>query len=214
MKDYQDSIDALKDIRSMMERSSRFISLSGLGGVFSGVFALLGAYAAHWKTTTSNWLVRSQHTDFGTGEIIQIDWSVVGFLVTDFLLVLLLSILVSVYFTCKKAKKNNQPLWGPHSRQLLLNLSIPLLTGGIFCVILFHQGLIALIAPTTLIFYGLALINSGKYSFQEVSYLGISEIFIGLLGLIFKGQGLIFWGIGFGLLHIVYGILMYMRHDR
>ena len=214
MNSNNESLDTLRDIRAMMEKSSRFISLSGLAGVFSGTFALIGAYLAYWRTNQAAWVVRAQDTEFGTGTIERIDWSVVSFLTIDALFVLVASIAVSYYFTRKKALKKGQPLWGPYSRQLVLNIPIPLSVGGLFCIILFFHGLIALIAPSTLIFYGLALLNGGKLSFEEISYLGISEIIIGLVGLYFKGQGLIFWGIGFGVLHIIYGVLMYIRHDR
>lgn len=210
----EESLNALQDIRALMERSTRFISLSGLSGVFSGIFALVGAAAAWWKTNQGPWVFRAEDTAFGTGKIVNVDWSVVWFLLADAALVLILSILVSYYFTRQKAQKKGQPLWGPYSRQMALNLAIPLITGGLFCAILFYNGLIALLAPSTLIFYGLALLNAGKYSFEEVSYLGLSEVLLGLLGLVFTGQGLIFWGVGFGVLHIVYGILMYFRHDR
>ncbi|MEZ4722447.1 MAG: hypothetical protein R2813_11300 [Flavobacteriales bacterium] len=214
MSAQNEQLDALKDIRDLMERSTRFISLSGLAGVFSGLFALAGAAAAWWKTNQGPWVFRSEDTDFGTGEIIRVDWSVVNFLIIDALLVFVLSVLTSYYLSRRKAVRKGQPLWGAYSRQMLINLSIPLAAGGIFCVIMFYHGLIAIIAPATLIFYGLALLNAGKHSFEEINYLGISEIIIGLLGLVFKGQGLIFWAAGFGLLHIIYGILMYLRHDR
>lgn len=210
----EESLSALQDIRALMERSTRFISLSGLAGVFSGLFALAGAAAAWWKTNQGPWVFRAEDTAFGTGKIVNVDWSVVWFLLADATLVLVMSILVSYYFTRQKAKKKGQPLWGPYSRQMALNLAIPLIAGGLFCAILFYNGLIALLAPSTLVFYGLALLNAGKYSFEEVSYLGLSEVLLGLLGLVFTGQGLIFWGMGFGVLHIVYGIMMYFRHDR
>jgi heme/copper-type cytochrome/quinol oxidase subunit 3 len=214
MEENQATLDTLKDIKSLMERSSRFISLSGLSGVFSGTLALIGAYLAHWKTNQGPWIQRAQDTDFGTGEIVSIDWSVVWFLAIDALLVFILSMFVGYYFSRQKALRKGQPLWGTYSKQFLINLSLPLVTGGIFCMILFYHGLIGLIAPASLVFYGLALLNGGKFSFEEISYLGMSEIALGLAGLVFKGQGLFFWAIGFGVLHIVYGILMYIRHDR
>jgi hypothetical protein len=214
MEENQATLDTLKDIKSLMERSSRFISLSGLSGVFSGTLALIGAYLAHWKTNQGPWIQRAQDTDFGTGEIVSIDWSVVWFLSIDALLVFILSMFVGYYFSRQKALRKGQPLWGTYSKQFLINLSLPLVTGGIFCMILFYHGLIGLIAPASLVFYGLALLNGGKFSFEEISYLGMSEIALGLAGLVFKGQGLLFWAIGFGVLHIVYGILMYIRHDR
>ncbi len=214
MNQTNESLDALKDIKSLMERSSRFISLSGLAGVFSGVFALLGAAAAYWRVNMAPWALRDSDTPFGTGRIVDIDSNVALFLAIDALIVLLASIAVSYYFTKRKAKLKQQPLWGTYSKHLLINLSIPLVTGGLFCLVLFAHGLIGLIAPTTLIFYGLALVNAGRFSLEEISYLGLSEIALGLLSFMLLGFGLVFWTIGFGVLHIVYGILMYYRHDR
>jgi hypothetical protein len=214
MEDKIASLEAIKDIRSLMERSSRFISLSGLSGVFSGLFALVGAAAAYWRVNIAPWAIRDAHTQFGTGRIVKVDMDVAMFLGIDALLVLVLSIGTAWFFSRKKAKKKNLPFWNQHSKHLLFNLSTPLVAGGLFCVILFYHGLIWLIGPVTLIFYGLALLNAGKFTLEEISYLGLSEIIVGLLSLFFLGYGLIFWAIGFGLLHIVYGILMYWRHDR
>ena len=71
-----------------------------------------------------------------------------------------------------------------------------------------------LVAPTTLLFYGLALYNAGKYTLDEIRYLGVSEIILGLLGCIFIGYGLMFWALGFGVLHIVYGFMMWWKYER
>ena len=40
-------IEDLKTIRQMMDRSGRFISLSGMAGVIAGCIAILSAYAAY-----------------------------------------------------------------------------------------------------------------------------------------------------------------------
>lgn len=214
MTDHHESLDTLKDIRSLMERSSRFISLSGLAGVFSGIFALLGALAAYWRVNIGPWAIRDRVTPFGTGNIVHVDTGTAVFLVVDAMLILLLSLGVSYLLTRKKAQRKKQPLWGPHSRHMLLSLLLPLVTGGFFCLILFSHGLVGLIAPTTLVFYGISLISAGKFTLEEISYLGISEVLLGLISLYYLGYGLVFWAIGFGLLHIIYGILMYIRHDR
>ena len=214
MNQTNESLDALKDIKSLMERSSRFISLSGLAGVFNGVFALIGAAAAYWRVNLAPWAVRDTYTPFGTVRIVNIDADVALFLGIDAFIVLLASILVSYYFTKQKASRKQQPLWGTYSRHMLINLSIPLVTGGLFCMLLFSHGLIGLIAPTALIFYGLSLVNAGRFSLEEISYLGLSEIALGLLSFMMLGYGLIFWAVGFGILHIVYGVIMYYRHDR
>ena len=110
--------------------------------------------------------------------------------------------------------KKEQKIWDALTRRLLINLMIPLITGGLFCLALFYHGYIALIAPATLIFYGLALINSSKYTFNDVRYLGISEIVLGMIALFMLGYGLEVWAIGFGLLHILYGSLMYFKYER
>lgn len=214
MAETNPSLDTLKDIRALMERSSRFISLSGLAGVFSGLFALVGAAAAYWRVNLAPWAVRDQDTRFGTGNIVHIDPDVAWFLALDALIVLFASVLVAYYFTKRKADRTKQALWGTGSRMMLFNLSVPLITGGLFCLLLFYHGLIGLIAPATLIFYGLALMNAGRFSLQEISYLGLSEILLGLIAFLWLGYGLLFWAVGFGLLHIVYGILMYIRHER
>jgi uncharacterized membrane protein YidH (DUF202 family) len=214
MNDSKASLDALNEIKALMERSSRFISLSGLAGVFIGVFALLGAAAAYWRVNLAPWAVREQDTPFGTGKIVHIDSNVALFLALDALMVLVLSLWVAFYFTRRKANRNKQPLWGTGSKLMLLNLSVPLVTGGLFCLMLFYHGLIGLIAPSSLIFYGLALMNAGRFSLKEVSYLGLSEVLLGLIAFVWLGYGLLFWTIGFGLLHILYGILMHFRYDR
>ena len=125
---------------------------------------------------------------------------------------LLLSIGSGIYFTTRKAKRNKQKLWDSQTKTLLINLLIPLGTGGILCLILLLKGFIGIIAPLTLIFYGLALVNASKYTLEEVRSLGIVEILLGLLGIYFIGYGLIIWTIGFGILHIVYGTIMHLKY--
>ena len=128
--------------------------------------------------------------------------------------VLVASIVVGLILTWRSAKKNGQTIWDATAKRMLINLMIPLVTGGFFCMILLIHGLIGLVAPVTLIFYGLALINGSKYTLDDIRYLGICEIILGLLASIFIGYGLLFWAIGFGVLHIVYGLLMYNKYER
>ncbi|MGE5429024.1 MAG: hypothetical protein ACM3O8_14110, partial [Methylococcaceae bacterium] len=65
-----------------------------------------------------------------------------------------------------------------------------------------------------LIFYGLALVNAGKFTLSEVHYLGITEIVLGLMAAVFINWGLLFWALGFGVMHIVYGMMMYYKYER
>jgi len=119
-----------------------------------------------------------------------------------------------LYFSCRKAKRNHLKLWNHTTKRLLVHLFIPLIAGGFFTLILIFRSDIKLVASAMLTFYGLALLNAGKYTFGEIHYLGILEIVLGLFAGIFTNFGLVFWTIGFGILHIVYGLIMYFRYER
>lgn len=205
--------EALQDIRSMMERSSRFISLSGLSGIAAGIIALAGAGAVYLFLGIGPFDQKRLY--YVTAKSIE-RWGLdyVSFFLLDALVVLLLAVSAGIFFTTRKASQKGQKIWDPLTRRLLINLMIPLLTGGIFCLALFAHGYIGLIAPSTLIFYGLALINASKYTLNDIRYLGISEIVLGMIGLFQLGYGLELWAIGFGLLHILYGSVMYFKYER
>ena len=134
-------------------------------------------------------------------------------LIADAALVLALSVLFSLYFSIKKARRDGKNLWTPISKRLLVNLLIPLVTGGVFVFVLLLQNQIQLIVPGFLIFYGLALVNAGKFTFGEIFYLGILEIITGLVSAFVPGWGMIFWIFGFGILHIIYGLVMYRKYE-
>ncbi len=209
----QHHLDALQDIRNLMERSSRFISLSGLSGVAAGASALLGAAGAYLYLGALPFSGGNAYYELAQkADTWGMDFQ--AFFLLDALLVFMLACFSAIYFTTRRAKKQGQQIWGPLTRRLLLSLAIPLISGGIFVVALYQYGILALIAPSTLIFYGLALINSSKYTIGDIHYLGISELFLGLIGLFRPGFGLELWTLGFGVLHILYGILMYRKYER
>jgi len=207
MNQQQDQLEALHEIRNIMDRSSRFISLSGLSGVAAGLSALAGAAVVKWHLSQYN-VTYSQ--DSGA----TLTWSSIQFMVAVALGVLILAIGSALYFPARKAKLNNHRLWDSKSRRLLVNLAIPLAAGGIFCAILLYHGILYLVAPAMLVFYGLALINGSKYTYGDIRYLGICEVILGLLVSFFTGYGLLAWTVGFGVLHIVYGTLMYFKYER
>lgn len=200
----QKYIEDLKDIKQMMNRSSRFISLSGLSGISAGIIAIIGAYLAYQTIYANQDYLVYRQAILSTQNL--------SSLLLIALTTLLLSIASGIFFTTRKAKRNQQKLWDSQTKTLLINLFIPLTTGGILCLILLLKGFIGIIAPLTLIFYGLALVNASKYTLEEIRSLGIVEILLGLLGIYFIGYGLIIWTIGFGILHIVYGIIMHLKY--
>lgn len=197
-------LEDIKDIKDIMNRSSRFISLSGLAGVFAGIVALAGVYVAY-KIVYAN-------QDYAAYRQVIITSETIINLLLVAIATLLLTFVSVLYFTRKRAIKNNQKLWDHQSKRLVINLMIPLAAGGILCLILLSQGFIGLIAPLTLLFYGLALVNASKYTLSEIRSLGLIEIALGLIATYFIGYGLLFWALGFGVLHIIYGFLMEVRY--
>ncbi len=200
----------LAEIRNLMEKSSRFLSLSGLSGILSGGFAVFGALNV--------WLYSGikgvGYSPINEGAEAVIDISFQRFIIINALIVLLLSLVFSWYFSKRKAKKMKVKLWNTASKSMLLNLFIPLVAGGLFCITLFLRQEFYLIVPVMLLFYGLALISAGKYTEYSVNYLGVAELVTGLLAAIFINQSLLFWTLGFGVLHIIYGIVMYYHHKK
>ena len=207
--------DELVSIRSMMERSSKFISLSGLSGIMAGVYALIGsglAYLIVYRGTITIYdeLRRADpHAGVfygGRDPVILLFWVAFG--------VLSASMVTGIFLSYKKAKRKSQSIWNTTTRSLLFYSAIPLITGGLFMIIMLTRGYYGIVAPASLIFYGLAVISGSHYTFTDVKYLGILQIILGLIAALYPGYGLIFWALGFGVLHIVYGSIMYFKYDR
>ena len=201
----------LASIRNLMERSSKFISLSGLSGVLAGIYALVGAALAY------SMLYRGQSRIYAvpdeSGFALLNDAIIVELLLIA-ATVLVLSVGTGIYLSYKKAKRKGQPLFGKVSQDLLFNMAIPLLAGGGLMLILLYRGYFGIVAPASLIFYGLALIGASNFTFTDVKFLGLCEVALGLLAACLPGYGLVFWALGFGVLHIVYGSVMYFKYDR
>jgi hypothetical protein len=208
MKATQDYLRDLAEIRAMMERSTKFLSLSGLAGILAGLFALTGAYLAK--------------------AVFQIDPGTYGYNVvtppTDktsffkaFLLaavILILSIGTAILLSIRKARKNNLRVWNATSRQLLIAMAVPLCSGGLFILVLIMQGLMGLVIPLTLIFYGIALWQAGFFTYPDIKGLGLIQIGLGLLAALYIQYSLLIWAIGFGILHVIYGTYMHFKYER
>lgn len=204
----------LQHIRSLMDRSTRFLSLSGLSGVVAGVIALGGAFVAHRYIGTHMDMPGDPLTYGSDGTARAGYWDHMAFLVGAALAVLVLALLGAYWFTWRRSRKLGQSLFDRTAVRLAVNMLIPLAAGGIFCLALLHYGLPGLVPSATLLFYGLALLNASKYTLEEIRWLGLSEVALGLIAAFWIGAGLLCWAIGFGVLHIFYGSLMYLRHDR
>ena len=202
----EDYLQDLSEIKNIMNRSTRFMSLSGLTGILAGIYALIGAYLG------SQLLRNYQNFDYRNNTInpngIEIKILAIA------LGVAILSIITAYILTKKKAAKENQTIWNNTTKRLLFHFAIPLVTGGIFSLILLNQGFYGFVAPATLIFYGLAIVSASNFTFSNVKYLGIAEIILGLISMNYIGYGLYFWAIGFGVFHIIYGTIMYIKEKK
>ena len=204
-------LDDISEIKNMMSRSSRFISLSGLSGVLAGIYALIGAGIAYVRLRTyssANYEGMSGRSSALWGDDIIKDLCLIA------LMVIVFAVVTGIVMTFRKAKKSGEKIWDVSSRRLVLNFIIPLFAGGIFCLVLIQYGVAGLVAPATLIFYGLACLNASKYTMRDVRYMGLVFIALGMISTQFIGYGLYFWALGFGVCHIVYGAMMYFKYDR
>jgi hypothetical protein len=206
MQDVQESISALAEIKRVMQRSERFISLSGWSGIAAGVVGLTGAYYAHKKI---------QH--FQQMQIHQADACkscLAQSLLSTAMAVLAIALFAAFTFTYVKAKKDGVPIWGHTARRLLWHTIMPIGVGGLVVIRLIQIEQYDWIVPMSLLFYGLGLINGSKFTLGTVAYLGYAELALGLIGVWIPEKGLLLWGIGFGILHIIYGIVMWWKFDR
>lgn len=208
MKKDKDYIQDIAEIRSMMERSSKFLSLSGWAGIMAGIYALAGALAAYtiydFNPTTVGGSLNSDSSSYPA----------LFNIVLLALAVLLFALLTAIYVSLREARKREEKLWNTTSKRLLINMVTPLFVGGILILILISKDMIGFIAPFSLLFYGLALFSGGNFTYPEVRILGIIQISLGLISSYFVEYGLIFWSLGFGVVHIIYGIYMQFKYIR
>jgi hypothetical protein len=208
MKKDTDYLQDIEEIRSLMEKSSKFISLSGWAGIFAGVFALMGSYIAltYLDFNPQSLCVDPENNPFQQKQIFSV--------VQLALLVFLLAISFALFFTHRRAKRKDELLWTPTAKRLVMNMAVPLFTGGILILLFISKGFIGFVAPFSLLFYGLALFTISKFTFDEVKILGLIEILLGLISVYKVSLGLLFWAIGFGVVHIIYGIYVYFKYER
>ncbi len=199
------NLDALQDIRKMMERSSRFISLSGWSGIAAGVCALIGAWFAHEKIVAyyANYSVAA-----GCPACLKKELIIIA------ITVFIAAFGSATFFTWLKSKKDGVAIWGTTARRLLWNTLLPMVAGGFILWRMIDLKQYDLVAAGSLIFYGLALVNGSKYTMGEVRYLGYAQIITGIIGLWLVRSGIYIWAFGFGILHIVYGMAMWWKYDR
>ena len=204
--DQKDLINQIGQIRSLMEKSSKFMSISGLSGVLIGSYAIVGVFVAYM-------LVYGVDSEFGYRDH-YVNRDLIPTLLFIACAVLVVSVGTGYYMAKQKAKKSGQSIWNPTSKALFKAMAVPLITGGILSLILLYKENYGMIASSMLIFYGLALSAASSFSFKELRWLGVLDIILGLLALCLPGYGIYFWAVGFGILHIIYGLIVHQRYEK
>ena len=201
----KDYLKDISEIKKIMNKSTRFLSLSGLTGILVGIYALIGAYLAHY--TIKSYFINSGNNTVNPNNV-ELKLLLIA------LAVAIISIITAYILTKRKAKSENQSLWNATVKRLFFHFTIPLLAGGILSLELLNMGFYGLVAPITLIFYGIALINASNFTFSNIKILGLTEIILGLIAINYIGYGLYFWAVGFGVFHIIYGAFMYFNEKQ
>lgn len=218
MSENNQTLDTLKDIRNMMDRSSRFISLSGWSGVAAGCCALAGAWYAYGVIETGKQqqssLRKGVENTYENDSINVLEYIGSSKLIGIALLTLFSAIVLAFLFTWMRSRKTGVPIWGITARRLTFAIGLPLLVGGIYMLKLMEAGAFGMIAPGCLLFYGIGLVSAAKYTLGEIRWLGYGQIVTGIVNLFFAGYGLYFWAFGFGVLHIFYGLIMWWKYER
>lgn len=200
----EDQLQAIAEMRDLMNKSSRFLSLSGLSGVAAGLYSLIGAGVAFWFM---NYQITPSYENYSVDQFER-------FFFADAISVILLTLITAFYQTSKKAKKTNEDIWSSTSMRLSINFAIPLCTGGLVCLAFLFHGLYPLLPPMMLLFYGLSLLNASKYTVHDLRLLGLIQIALGIISTFVIGYGFVFWTIGFGLVHVIYGLMMYYKYEK
>ncbi|MEO6671161.1 MAG: hypothetical protein ABIN36_16885 [Ferruginibacter sp.] len=214
MDENQQSLETLQDIKRMMERSSRFISLSGLSGIAAGACALVGAWFAHDVISANRGLILGRRNFNRDYDLDTIQEYMGNRLFQIAVITFVAALMLAFFFTWLRSKKDGVAIWGSTAKRVLFAVTIPLIAGGIYLLREIEIGSYGLIAPGSLIFYGLALVNASKYTLGEVKYLGYCQIILGIINCWMIGYGLYFWALGFGVLHIIYGAYMWFKYER
>ena len=202
-------LEDIRVIRKLMEESSRFLSLSGLSGIVAGVAGIAGAIIAHLIITGN-----SPHTDWCLRPLAggEAGTAPAAKLFAAMAVVLVVAFSGAVILSSRKAKRSGIKAWTPVTRRMLISLLIPLAAGGLFVLFTVRTVPANVTAASTLIFYGVAMMSAGKFTFGEIHWLGVLEVVTGLACLLLPQWTIIIWAAGFGVIHICYGLFMHLRY--
>ncbi len=200
-------LDSIDQIKSIMERSTTFMSLTGLSGILAGLFGLLTTILVSFELNSI--VLNAQSLS-----LIASDRGLRILLAMIAIGALSLTLLTALFLTLSKARKRGHDTWDAVARRFAAHLFIPLIAGGLFTISLAYFGQLQFICPAMLLFFGLSLLNAAHFVQMDMFWLGIIEISLGVVVSFWHLGGLIFWGLGFGIAPLVYGSIMYYKYER
>ncbi len=198
----KDYLKDISEIKSMMDKSSRFSSLSGVSGIVTGIYALIGSLIAYQYVTNNSI------------QISTIDSYDFILLFVDLALIILLSLITSFVITRRKVKKEGISSWNVLTKKMLYNFSILLIPSALYVLILILKHDFVGAGSLMLFFYGASLINASHNTFKEIKTLGLIEMVLGILIILYPEFTFWLWLIGAGIVHIIFGIYMYFKHEN
>jgi hypothetical protein len=181
-------MDNLAFIRETMENAGAFTAVSGWGMMTMGIVALLAAGVAATRQAPLVWLA----IWLGTA---------------------VLSLLLSAWAIGRKAARARMSLLSGPGRKFVLSFTPSVVVGGVLTAVLFRAGLVSVLPGLWLMLYGTGVIAGGAFSVRIVPVMGLCFILCGLAAIITPPE----WNdallaLGFGGLHIGFGIAIARRH--
>lgn len=182
------AMDNLEFIRETMERSTAFTAVPGYGGIFMGVTAIAAAYIAFTQPTIWQWMTV---------------WLVEG----------ALGFLIGLFAMWQKSKMAGTSLASTPAKKMILSFLPPMVCGVIITLGLWRLEHFEVLVPVWLLLYGAAVVTGGSYSVRAVPVMGWCFIALGGIAFLLPTRAAdLMMALGFGLLHIIFGIVIARRY--
>lgn len=208
----KEALDTLNEIKDLMAKSSKFGSVSGGSVLIIGLLASIVAAGA--------WLLLLPHIGAAwlperySGMLIN---SPQRTLIASAVAVGLLAVSMAVvsFGTYRKiVRRQGRFVFDQTVRRPLAHFCVPMAAGGALCLALLLQGHYGLTSSMMLVFYGLSLLNSSHYTLKPIAWLGYAELALGIADCYIVTHAILFWWLGFGLMHILLGVYILIKGNR
>ena len=182
------AMDNLRFIRETMERSKVFTSVPGYGGALMGATAIGAAIVAHHQPLIGNWLIV---------------WLVEA----------ALAFAVGLFALWQKSKNSGESLVSVPARKFASAFAPPIIAGVVLTALFYYRGFFEFLPCAWLTLYGTAVVTGGAYSVRIVPVVGWIFVALGAVAAFAPASwGNVLMALGFGVLHIVFGLIVARRY--